>query len=323
MKKKDNIVLFPTWKRKIESDLIQALEDESYERALHLLEQLSEYGQLTDQQEMNRLICHMQLGNYFEAQSICEGLLIKHSEHYYDVLNIYVSVLFQTDQHQLLQDTVQETIELQSLPHLVKEQLEFVAKMSAEEMKSQQKKQIKFYMNQFEAALATNDYTKQWQLLESMRRLKQEPKEKILSLLTETSIHPAVKTSIVLWIKQEEYPEAFSLLKFNVKEEFLIKDLYSIRKSEAMMSILNGLAEIEQSNPSLFILLNQLLYRFIYILYPFAPKEADYPVIIRALKNIGSDLLGEVANKTERDDVLAYEEQIKQCEALYLSVIQE
>ncbi|HLQ73376.1 MAG TPA: hypothetical protein VK125_04040 [Bacillota bacterium] len=320
MKKKDNVVLFPKWKEKVERDVQQAIEDERFEDAL---EQINTYELNSDKQQMDELLCHMRLGNFHEAQALCEKLLVKDNEYYFDILHIYVSVLFQTEQHQLLQDTVQETIELKTIPRATKEQLELISKMSMEIIHKIVAEEKDKYVSQLEEAIRTDNHVKQWQMVENIQRMNALPTRDIIQLLEKQSIHPVVKTSIVRWIRNQSLAGEFVIQKLGQTETFLATELEGIRSDEPMRSIMSNLSEIEQENPSLYILLNQLLYRYLYTLYPIVPKQDEFSLISNALQSIGSELLMQHDNEELCDTTRQFKEQIKQYEALYLSVIDE
>ena len=81
--------------------------------------------------------------------------------------------------------------------------------------------------------------------------------------------------------------------------------------------------EIEQENPTLFILLEQLFYRYAYVRYPIMPPNAHIDDISEALKVIGNEYL-QMTNNVEVDPkVDQYIKEIKMCEHLYLSIIEE
>ncbi len=81
--------------------------------------------------------------------------------------------------------------------------------------------------------------------------------------------------------------------------------------------------ELEQDNPSLFILLHQMLYRYLYVQYPILPAEEDVHFIGEAIKEIGKELLIEENHDEMCTSTMAFIDEIKMCEALYLSVIEE
>src|SRR5699024_2947385 len=99
-----------------------------------------------------------------------------------------------------------------------------------------------------------------------------------------------------------------------------VKDIRSHIITRQVMFQIN---ELEQKNPTLYILLEQLFYRYAYVRYPIMPPSADVENISKALRIIGNEYLQITNNEQVNPEIDQYITEIKTCEHLYLSIIEE
>lgn len=319
----DNIILFPGWKENLEKESLIALQEKRFEEALEKLNVLLDYQ--TDNHEIiiGKLMCLTELGRYDEAVDLSEELLTEKNEYYYDYAQIYLTVLFQTSQYTALIDRVTYELEDPMIPTAIAEQFQQLYDLSKEMNKDVLDKQVSVYTEALTKAIREHNYERQWQMIENLRKMKIEPTNEIISYLTKDFIHPVIKTSIFKWLKDLDVTEEVEIHKLNISAIVKPIDVASIRTNVIINEILSTLNDLEQDNPSLYILLEQLLYRYAYVKFPMLPKGSDVTIVAEALRNIGAEYLHESSEETIDDSVSKYIEDIKMCEALYLSVIAE
>lgn len=319
----ENVILFPGWRKNLEKESLAALEEKRFEEALDKLNILLSHQ--TDNHEIviGKLMCLTELGRYDEAIDLSEELLIEKNEYYYDYAQIYIMVLFQTGQYGTLMDRVTDELEDAALPTAIAEQFRQLYDLSKGLNKDALEKQVSVYTEELTKAIQEENYERQWQLIENLRKMKVEPTDQIVSYLTKGFIHPVIKTSIFKWLKDLEVSEEIEVHKLNVSIIIKPVDVASIRADAMIHEIMSMLNDLEQGNPSLYILLEQLLYRYAYVRFPMLPERSDITFIADALRNIGEEYLHESSEHTIDESVSKYIEDIKMCEALYLSVIAE
>lgn len=315
--------MFPKWKTTLEKESLQALEDKRYEEALSKLNILISYEVNNHEIVLGKMICLMELERFEEAQEVCEKLLTYKNENYYHYFHIYLTILFQTGQYELLIEQVEQKLLNEKLPEAFNEQFQQLLTMSkqmrdtiiSEESDENKKELFKI--------ISGNNYLRQWKLLENMRKMGVKPTDEISLLLKNEEIHPAIKTVIFKWLQDNEIDDYFSVQKFEQEIKINPSKTAKIRDHHVTMQALSHISELEQNNPSLFIMLEQLLYRYMYIRYPIMPANENIPKIAEALSLIGEQYL-HINNEQEIDaNIEKYIDEIKMCEALFLSVIEE
>lgn len=321
----DNVILFPKWKKTLEKESLEALKEKRYEEALIKLNKLLSYDVDSHEIVIGKLMCLMELGRLDEAQDICESLLMIKNENYYHYVHIYLTILFQTNQFELLMDQVEFEFEDDSIAEPVKEQFQQLYNMSEKMNDNVIDEKSTVYVDDLLHAVENNNYIDQWRLVESLKRMKANPTNEIISLLVNEKVHPVVKTAILNWLRAKNISQNVNIHKLNTHmrmkptEIVEIESLGTIKQVDLIISVL------EQSNPSLYAMIGQLLYRYAYVRYPIMLPDEDVLPIAEALKNIGETYLNINTKQTEEisESVLRYMEEIKMCESLYSSIIEE
>src|SRR5699024_7314855 len=149
------------------------------------------------------------------------------------------------------------------------------------------------YIKKFFRAIDDNNYQQQWILMETMRKIHREPShlERFFALLVQEHIHPVVKTAVFQWLQELDIPYPVTVhkleLELTVEPAGISKvDEHPIEKEARLM-----ISELEQENPALYLMLNKLLYQYIYVRYPIMPASSDVPYIAEALVAIGKERL--------------------------------
>ncbi|MFC3040040.1 tetratricopeptide repeat protein [Virgibacillus xinjiangensis] len=321
----DNIILFPKWKSILEEESLKALKEKRYDEALAKLDQLLSYQVDSHEIIIGKLICLMELGRHREAQYLCEELLGQRDEHYYHYVHIYLTILFQTNQYGLLMEQVEDELQGEEIPPVLKEQFEQLYDMSTKMQNDLVIEDARTHLDEFYQAVESNDHGKQWRLIESLRKSNTVRPERLVEYLAEEQIHPVIKTAIFLWLKEEGSPNEVTIHKFERKMDVIPNEAAGIQGNGLAKQISLLINEIEQKDPSLYNLLNSLLYRYLYVRYPVVPPYEDALKVAEALRSVGLDYLNthEETGIDASPIVEKYIEEIRLCDALYSSVIEE
>ncbi|MFC2948506.1 tetratricopeptide repeat protein [Virgibacillus sediminis] len=321
----DNIILFPKWKFALEEESLKALKEKRYDEALAKLDQLLSYHVDNHEIIIGKLICLMELGRYSEAQELCEELLGYRDEHYFHYVHIYLTILFQTNQYDLLMEQVEVELEGESIPSALKEQFEQLYDMSKKMQNDLVIEDSKTHIGEFWQAVEEEDHRKQWRLVESLRKSNTVEPERLLKYLMEPKVHPVVKTSIFLWLQDAESSKEVTVHKLGQQITVVPNETGGIQVNGLAKQIGLLISEIEQKNPSLFHLLNDLLYRYLYVRFPIIPPYEDALQVAEALRTVGKEYLNVHNESVIKADpaVEEYMEEIKLCDVLYYSVIED
>ncbi|WP_233881045.1 tetratricopeptide repeat protein [Virgibacillus halodenitrificans] len=320
-----NVILFPKWKSVLEEESLQALKEKRYKEALTKLDELISYQVDSHEVMVGKLICLMELGRENEAQEICEGLLQNRDQHYYHYLHVYLTLLFQTNQYQLLMEQVEDEYASGKTPIEMKEQFDQLYNMSKKMQLDVTIDRSTTYMNELEQAVVHKNHAEQWRIIDKLRNIDMQPSEKVIIYLADEEIHPVNKTALFCWLQQSELETAVTINKLGHTVNVVPMDTEQMMEQVFIKEIVLLLRDLEQQNPSMFQLINKLLYRYAYVRYPLSPPPEDIEHIANALIMIGKEYVSihNLLETDKNDRVNKYIEEIKFFEALYLSIIEE
>lgn len=323
-KQSENVILFPKWKTALEEESLLALKEKRFEEALEKLNQLLSYNINDHEIVIGKLMCLIELGRFDEALDICEALLVNKDDNYYHYVHIYLTILFQTNQFNQLIEQVNEEFEDPTLPESIREQFQQLYDISSKMKENDIDEKSTVYVDDLLQAVKEMAHTKQWRIVENLRKLQSNPANKIIDLLEDEQVHPVTKTAILNWLREKELTEMVTVKKLDTQVTVKPIELLSIKSSVGVKEITLLISEIEQENPTLFTAVDQLLYRYAYVLYPLMPPTDDVVSIAKALRMIGEQYLNLPDNHAHVPDEMVehYIEEINMCETLYASIIE-
>lgn len=321
--KEDNLILFPKWREDLQKEGLLALKKKRYSEALPKLNQLIDFNVNSHEIMTGKIICLMELGQYDEAQTLCEELLTYKDGNYYQYMHIYLTLLFQTNQFDALLQQVDLELAKKEIPAIIAEQFQQLYQMGKQMQSDLMSERTVEYIEELTEVVQSQNHVRQWQLIEDLRKMKIEPIKRIITYLENETIHPVVKTAIFKWLQDKEVAQPIHIRKLNLRVTTHPTEVKDIRSHLITRQVLLQINELEQKNPTLYILLEQLFYRYAYVRYPIMPPSTDIESISKALRIIGNEYLQITNHEPTSPEVAQYIKEIKMCEHLYLSIIEE
>lgn len=321
----DNVILFPKWRTKLEEESLLALKEKRYEEALTKLDKLLSYHVNNYEIFLGKLMCLMELDRYEEAQDLCETLIKhKHDENYYHYVHIYLTILFQTSQYELLMEQVEFEFASGEVPGIILEQFQQLYDMSKEMQNEITYEKSSEYISKLLEVVEQQNHAEQWRLVERMRQINADPTQAVKSLLTNEHVHPVTKTAILKWLKEKSVSAEVTISKLDTQVSITPANIPDIESHPTMKQLILIIGELEQKNPTLFQIVDKLLYRYIYVRYPVMPDDCEIMHIAKALTQLGEEHLDvhTIENENIEDQVTRFMDEIKMCEVLYSAIIE-
>ncbi|WP_174613962.1 tetratricopeptide repeat protein [Virgibacillus ihumii] len=322
--KQKKVVLFPKWKDLLEEESLIALKEKRYYEALEKLDKLISYNVNNHEIVIGKLICLMELDRYEAAQELCEELMTLKDENYYHYVHIYLTILFQTNQYSLLMEQVEFEFRQPGIPEMIYEQFQQLYDMSNkmnDELRTEKSVQ---YINDLWKAVKEENHGQQWRLVEELRKIDAVPVASIKKLLVNEKIHPVVKTAIFTWMQEVDISESIEIQKFDIYMSVSPTETATLNTHPAMKRTMLFISDLEQSNPTLYKMVEKLLYRYCYVRYPVMPAEKDIATLADALIIIGEENMKIHTDQREKIDTELnhFVEEVQLCEALYLTILE-
>lgn len=320
----EKVILFPKWKTNLEEEGLSFLKAANYKKALEKFNQLVTYGVANDDILTGKLICLMELGMYDEAEEICLAEMSK-SDHtnYYQYAHIYFTLLFQTNQYDVLLEKLYDELSFPGLPDTEKKQFQQLYEMSAAMKSDLDEKKNTAYIADLKEAVENDDIQKQWRTIDALRKMKLHPGSREIQLLQEEFIHPVVKTAVIEWLQATDSGDNIRIHKFGMQATIRPIEIPAVSEHPLVSAILSTYDDIEQKNPTLYQMLLKLLNHYAYVRFPFLPDLSDADEIAAATLYIGKKYLNLPVQDEVSVNMQNYLSEIELCDRLYASIIAE
>ncbi|GAA5416264.1 hypothetical protein Pryu01_01296 [Paraliobacillus ryukyuensis] len=322
------IVLFPKWKEKIEARAFQALRNKRFEEALENLNTLLDYQVSNQEIDIAKLTCLIELGRQREAELLCEELLTKKDDHYFAYVHIYATLLFQANKYEGVAELIEDVFEDENtIPEPYLSQLTTLRSLNSTLLKQQTDQQLTVTLKQLKEAVEKQDDVMQWHLVNHLNDSDISLYNSIfLEMLKDEEVNPIVKTVIISLLQANTYDELIEIVKFSDKMYINPNDFPYMTDHPFYQKIKKELETLEQDNPSLHALADQLLYRYFFVVYPFINEDMDISLLKEAIIYLvsASFMDEEALNQTKIKESLAlYIEDLLYYEKVYFSLMKE
>lgn len=319
---KGTVIMFPRWKETLEDKSIQLINDKKFKEALETIDELLAYNGTTFNTNMAKLLCHVELNEYDQAAEFAQSLLDRDDPDFAAYLEFYLTISYQMNDFELVIELYELEKEAGMIPNELKERLEEIYKLSFQMNQQEKRRDALAYLKELELMINDGDERGQWELINRLRKTETKPPEQIKQLLTSEKVHPVTKTTIFNWLKESEVSEKIEIEKFGETVKVKPEEVMKISKHPTLQKTLYYLVEIEQENPSLYELIEDLLVRYTYVKYPMFYEEDDANMVAEALIYIGKKNLhlpidaDNISNKVHK-----YIDEINKCNEIYLNII--
>lgn len=315
---KNNVVLFPNVQAELQEEAFSALQDKNFAEALDNLNELLRCGVSSYDVHIGKLISLINLREFNEAFECCESLLDKEDEHYIDYFDYFLIILYEMEQYKEVMYEIDSYKERQEVP------IEFTEKfaMLYELSKQMNEEAFQLLYKKLNRAILNDDYQLQWHYLQQLKDLSLEPPQSLTGLLKNKSIHPVIKTFIIDWFQKCGEQGTVEIEKFSQTMQVDLDIYPHWNEYPYYQEIHLAISDIEQSNPTLYEIIDSLLESYIYVNYPMIDTSSVENIAEALVFLAKSHLAIDVA--TSEEEILHKNvELISFSHELYSSIIPE
>ncbi|MFD1030467.1 tetratricopeptide repeat protein [Metaplanococcus flavidus] len=274
LKRKGNVVVFPTTINRLLTEGMTLLKEERYEEARDGLYQVLTYEPEHPAALGAYSYCLYELGDYDEALEVCRELLNVGPIHYLETMELYISILMQVREFEEAERVIEALIDEKVLPeerleqfHLLRDLNERIASKSVEKIDAEQ-----FTPEAFQAM---NAYEQERKVMELPPSSFQPLTAKLLALVEHPEIDLLAKTYILFIMQQEGIQAKVKVHKFHYYGEVDLQDLTDPQENPRVHEIKGILADELAKDPTRLEMANELFERHVYLFYPFLMDEYE------------------------------------------------
>lgn len=330
------VIAFPNLGERLIIKGLDELGNRNFKEAALLFSQAREFEPDNDEVCMGLVVSLVELEHYEEAKELCQEMLNKGIGDYFQLINIYLMVLLQLNEHQEMITTIELLFDENQIPFDQEEHFEKMlhfSKRALEEKKEESdrgKQLLEEELQQEELFVGKTDQ-EMLLVISKLTNLNIRPFiPQIEQFLQESVGHPFFKTMLLNILIDQEYNEEVTVQKFGESQVVIPSELEEWKETHFSKTIKALIEEeISQKNPSLYKMVHSLIERHSFLLYPFEPEPEKIPVWAAAYHALaeqymtGEDMVEDISDNYSvgGESVMNILAQIKEIEEISYPII--
>lgn len=297
--------------------MTRLMTDGNVEKALTYIEVLLKHEYETERLYVKKLYCLHELGCWQAIEQLAESLRTEKINPQIDLY--YVVSLFKQEQYELVIDFFHESINAEQVPENIYKEMKHVY----DESKHIINEKANTINEQIQLAIVSGNGRDQWLLFHQWDKLNIKPPELFLYMLQEKRVNPIVKTNILKALQQWQVTEEVIVSKAEKSQTFSLNELSDLMNHPVYEATLKRIESIEQSNPTLHVLVWELLQRYAEFIYPFLYEAEDIEFVSEAAIALARNHLEgtHIANQNLSHKTINFIKQIEHSNEAYFQLM--
>ncbi len=329
VKRKDNVIFFPGIEKRLTDKGLESLENKKFNEAISLLEEARELDPENDEILIGLVLAYFEAAAFQQAKVLANEMLHKGIGDYFQMVDLYLTVLIQLHEYQEIVATIEALFEEKEIPTEKHDHfltiLQFSRRMAENKMPNDQQEtedEQQHELNLF----SIKNLNEQMLLISRLAEKNIRPYvHEIEDYLMAEAGHPFFKTILLTLLKEQEIDREIGVNKFSYEKLVNPLKLPEARWQPKMVetkAILEN--RLEQSDPILFENSIGLVERIFFISYPFELEPESPTAWAAAFHILAQEYFGvetEIQNIAEeygiqQQEVMQAIKQIKQIEKI-------
>lgn len=297
-KREKKVVLFPGVVDKLVGKGMDALKEKHFQQSLTYFQQALQIEPDHPQGRFGVALSLIEQSRLTEAKAVTEKMLKEDIGNYYDILQVHISLLVQLGEYGEVVAMLEGIMAEEKLPSQLAESfyhlLHFSRQMIDDGTFVEVEDDIQVASEELVHMLNEGSTEKQWVAIQMLGKLSNSVfLDGIKEFLRTPGQDPILKSYILQLLKEKNIDETLEIHKFG--KNLMVKTLqfenifYEKFGQSTLAEVSNRL---ENENPSLFDVVSQIWWHFLFALYPLSPEPLDVALWAAALHKTGVDMSG-------------------------------
>lgn len=297
IKRKDNVVYFPGIEKRLTVKGLESLEKKKFNEAITLLEEARELDQDNDDILIGLVLAYFEAGSFKKAKVLANEMLLKGIGDYFQMVDLYLTVLIQLHEYQEIVSTIEVLLEEKEIPPEKHDHfltiLQFSRRMAENRQPAEVEVEIPPKVQELNL-ISKNNLNEQLLVVAGLAEKNIRPYlEEIADYLKDETGHPFIKTMLLTLLKEQEINQELVVGKFFKKQPFIPLELPEVRVQPRMIEVKALLEDrLESENPGLFENIIGMVERTFFISYPFELEPKNPAAWAAAFHILSQEYLG-------------------------------
>jgi len=298
VKRQENIIFFPGLEKRLTDKGLESLQNKKFTEAINLLEEARSLSPDDHDILIGLVMAYFEASSYKKAKDLANEMLLKGIGDYFQLVELYISILIQLHEYEEIVTTVEALLEEKEIPPEKYDHfttiLQFSRRMAEQEPPIEYDLDLEEENSSSFSLLSLNSLNEQMLAVSSLADKNIRPFiPEIADFLIAETGHPFIKTMLLSLLKEQEYEKEIAVEKFDQEITVLPTALPEIRYDPRMTKVKTVLKNrIEQRNPALFENINAMVERIFFISYPLELQPENTEAWAAAFEYLGMDYMG-------------------------------
>ncbi|MFA9558641.1 tetratricopeptide repeat protein [Evansella sp. AB-rgal1] len=300
----NNVILFPGLVSKLIEKGMSSLKEKKFYDALQYFQESTELEPTHPQARYGLVITNIELNRLTEAKKHCESMLREGIGQYYEVLQVYVSILIQLGDYQEVEVLLETVISEEKLPAKMAESfyqlLNFSRQMTKPSVENEEEPNFEETLEEVGKKeewlhlLEQGELDQQWGAIQKLSQINSKDVEKAYKSFLLGDGNPVLKSYILQMLKELNIKGTIEVHKFGETFTVDVDSLEDVFHEQFGTNVIKKLdEELGQDSPSLFEMVQQVWWHFLFALYPKAPKPTNESIWAASLHMLGTILMND------------------------------
>src|SRR5699024_12001092 len=118
------------------------------------------------------------------------------------------------------------------------------------------------------------------------KRLIIKKNKQLATYIQSDDMNPMIKTDILLEFINHSFSEPIKINKFNQVMQIVPNDISYVWEQAYLEKLISSMEFVEQKDPTLFNIIENLVYHYFYVLFPFEPGQDQFEALQRDRKSV-------------------------------------
>ncbi|MFK3958223.1 tetratricopeptide repeat protein [Guptibacillus hwajinpoensis] len=304
------IVYFPNVAGKLVEKGMAALKAKEIKEAHKHFSQLLEIEPDHPQGNFGMVLSLVEMGDLKEASERCETMMQQGIGDYYDIFQVYISILVQLGKYQKVVTMIEAVLQENQLPSNIAESLyqllHFSRQMTSYDIDSDDEFETvqEEDADKLIAYLESDKTEKQWLAIQKLSAVNEKKSIPVyLTYLNATDKDPLLKSLVLQVLREKELNQEVIVHKFGREITVNPSELKDIFLQDFSLSVKSKLSHVvEQKNPALFEMCMQIWWHYLFAISPFEAEPSNSAVWAAAVHKVASEMNGEDLLNEELSD---------------------
>lgn len=283
---KDNVIQMPGLVERLVDFGMTALKEKRLYDALTYFNQVIQLDENHSQGRYGLVIANIELNRLKEARVQCESLLDENIGNYYDVLKVYISLLIQLADYERVVEILDEALPTDTMPPEMEESFEQLLTFAREMVEDDGTSSLQTRATDHDVSVSTGELIdrvnsgnteEQWGAIHNLSHREKDIAVKTYrEFLSSAEHHPVLKSYVLSTLEEMGIKDNFEVYKFGHTYQVNTADAnHLFHRGEGMKVVRLIREQLEEENPSLLSLAEQLWWHYLFAIYPGPLQEAD------------------------------------------------